>query len=180
MGFHSAGTYSVLVRLPLDMVAANSSWAFPAGPPHQRLTHSPKKELTGYRELTNQGQHEIGGISARLDNARKRLTLLQEQILLNEELMKSALSIRMLHPNFVNDAPDLNGKIGEDSASLNCAKAAYREAKVNIKTFINTVQERVYKDLELKSHALEELSNRLETFTDSLKCRALDPPSILW
>ena len=135
-----------------------------------------KNELSGYRELANQRLQEIAEISARLGNERERLTLLREQISISEELMKSDLTNRMLHLNLLKEASDLKGRIGEDGAALNRAKAAFSEAKVNIETFSDTVQEQVRKDLELKSRALEELSNRLEKFTDSLQRRVLRSP----
>ena len=135
-----------------------------------------KNELTGYRELANQRLQEIAEITARLGNERERLTLLQEQISISEELMKSDLTNRMLNLNLLKEASDLKGRIGEDSAALNRAEAAFSEAKVNIETFSDTVQEQVRKDLELKSRALEELSNRLGKFTDSLQRRVLRSP----
>ena len=135
-----------------------------------------KNELAGYQELANQRRQEIREISARLANERERLELLQEQISISEELLKSDLTNRMLHLNLLKEASELKGRIGEDSAALKRAKAAFNEAKVNIETFSDTVQEQVRKDLELKSRALEELSNRLEKFADSLQRRVLRSP----
>ncbi|HJO71834.1 MAG TPA: HlyD family type I secretion periplasmic adaptor subunit [Rhodospirillales bacterium] len=135
-----------------------------------------KNELAGYRELANQRQQEIGEISARLANERERLKLLGEQISISEDLLKSYLTNRMLHLNLLKEASDLKGRIGEDGAALKRAEAAFSEAKVNIETFSDTVQEQVRKDLELKSRALEELSNRLEKFADSLQRRVLRSP----
>ncbi|MDP6571877.1 MAG: HlyD family type I secretion periplasmic adaptor subunit [Rhodospirillales bacterium] len=135
-----------------------------------------KNELAGYQELANQRRQEIREISARLANERERLKLLGEQISISDELLKSDLTNRMLHLNLLKEASDLKGRIGEDGAALKRAKAAFSEAKVNIETFSDTVQEQVRKDLELKSRALEELSNRLEKFADSLQRRVLRSP----
>lgn len=135
-----------------------------------------ENELAGYRALATQRRQEMREISARLENERERLKLLREQVAISDELLKSDLTNRMLHLNLLKEVSDLKGRIGEDEAALHRAEAALNEAEVKIEAASDSFQEQVRMDLELKSRALEELTNRLRKFEDSLKRRVLRSP----
>ncbi len=135
-----------------------------------------ENQLAGQRQLVSQRKEEIQQISARLDNERESLKLLNEQIQISVELLKDELTNRMVHLNLLKEASDLKGKIGSDAAALRRARAARQEATIKLSTLRNTVQEEVRRDFEENRRSLEERSERLRKFEDSLQRRVLRSP----
>ena len=133
-------------------------------------------QLAGQREQVAQQERKIDEVSARLKNNRQRLRLLGEQIGISEEFLKEKLSNRMQHLNLLKEAAAMNGKIGENAAALQRTKAARKGALNKLETIRDSFHEKVREKLEKKRRSLEEYTNRLRKFEDSLKRTVLRSP----
>lgn len=135
-----------------------------------------QNQLAGQREQITQQKRKIEEVSARLKNNRHRLRLLLEQIGISEQLLKEKLSNRMQHLNLLKEAAALNGKIGEDTAALQRTKAARKGGLNKLETIRDSFHEQVREDLEKRRRSLEEFTNRLRKYEDSLKRTVLRSP----
>ncbi|MBC8339067.1 MAG: HlyD family type I secretion periplasmic adaptor subunit [Alphaproteobacteria bacterium] len=135
-----------------------------------------ENQLAGQREQVSQQERMIDEISARLNNNRQQLNLLNEQIGISKELLKDQLSNRMQHLNLLKEASRLKGKIGEDTAGLKRTQAARKGAKNKLETIRDSFREKVQEDMEKKRRSLEEYTNRQRKYTDTLKRTVLRSP----
>ncbi len=135
-----------------------------------------KGDMAAQREQIIQRTQDMKTISERIKNARKSLKLVDEQIAISRELLKDDLTNRMVHLNLLKEAADLNARIDEAAAAKPSAAAALKEAQIKLKGVTNDYRENVSKELNLKRRSLEEFSNRIRKFEDSLKRTVLRSP----
>ncbi len=133
-------------------------------------------EMASQREQIVQRKQEIKSITARLGNAGKSLKLIEEQIAISEELMKDDLTNRMVHLNLLKEAADLKARIDEAATGLPKARAALKGSKIQLETIRGAYNEEVGRELDEKRRSLEEFSNRVRKFADSLKRTVLRSP----
>jgi len=135
-----------------------------------------ENQIAGQKDQIEQQERTIEEVSARLDNNRNQLKLLQEQISISEQLLKEKLSNRMQHLNLLKEASRLNGSIGEDSAGLKRIQAARKEALNKLGSIRGAFREKFQEDLEKKRREFKEYTNRQIKFTDSLDRTVLRAP----
>ncbi len=135
-----------------------------------------KGDMAAQREQIIQRTQDIKAISERIKNARKSLKLVDEQIAISKDLLKDDLTNRMVHLNLLKEAADLNAKIDDAAAAKPSAAAALKEAKIKLKGIQDSYREEVSKELDLKRRSLNEFSNRVRKFEDSLKRTVLRSP----
>lgn len=135
-----------------------------------------ENQLAVQRQLVIQREEEINETTVRLENAKRSLLLLKEQIGISEELLKDELTNRMLHLNLLKEASELEGRIGEAVAALPRIDAARKEAKIKLAALRDSFQEEVRGELERKYRSLQELSNRMEKLEDNLRRTILRSP----
>lgn len=135
-----------------------------------------ESQLAGQREEIQQQGRTIEEVSARLRNNRQRLKLLAEQIGISEALMKDQLTNRLQHLDLLKEASTLKGKIDEDVAGLERARAAKKGGENKLKLVRDSFVEKVREDLEEKRRSLDEYANRFRKYEDSLKRTVLRSP----
>ncbi len=135
-----------------------------------------KNQMAGQREQISQQERMIDEVLARLKNNRQQLKLLDEQVAISNELLKSKLSNRMQHLNLLKEASRLKGRIGEDAAALRRVQAARKEALNKLGSLRNAFQEKIQEDLEKKRRSFKEYSNRQKKYEDSLERTVLRSP----
>jgi len=133
-------------------------------------------QLEGQRDKIDQHKQEIAEISSRIENHRKRLTLLNEKIAISEELMKDQLTNRMQHLDLLEREATLEGNIVEDASAVRQAKAAQKGAVSKLEAIRDSFQEKVRESLEKKRRSLEEFTSRVRKFEDSLRRTVLRSP----
>ena len=133
-------------------------------------------QMAGQREQVAQQERKIDEVLARLKNNRHQLKLLDEQIAISNELLKSQLSNRMQHLNLLKEAARLKGRIGEDAAVLRRVHAARKGALNKLGSLRDAFREKVQEDLEEKRRSFEEYSNRQKKYEDSLERTVLRSP----
>ena len=161
---------------PKDIVAAHPDLVDQAIALFKTQRSRLDNQLAAQNELVTQRHQEIEVISVRLTNEKESLKLLEEQITISEDLLKDNLTNRMLHLNLLKDAAELKGRIGEAEATLPRAKAARKEAEIRLAGIRDSDQEQVRQESDEKRRSLEELSNRMSKFEDSLKRTVLRAP----
>lgn len=133
-------------------------------------------DLDSQRSLVDQRQRERDEISARLANSREKLSLLNEQVGISEELLKEDLTNRMLHLNLLKEAANLKGVISEDSAVLARLDAAVEQEQIKLEAIEGRFRVEARQALDEKRRALHELANRHRKFQDSFKRSVLVSP----
>jgi len=114
-------------------------------------------------------REQMREIKARLDNSKNGLKLLQEQIGISEELLKEKLTNRYVHLDLLKEASRLKSQIAEDSAGL-------KEAEASLENAESILDEDALKKMEESRISLDELTQRLQKFADSLERTVLRSP----
>lgn len=135
-----------------------------------------KAEIDSQKELITQRHQEVREIKARLQNTRKSLKLLNEQIKISEELLKDQLTNRYNHIELLRDAQLMKSQIDEDKEALTGAEAAFNEAKSRLSQTEIGFREDARKGYGETQREVDELSERLKKFEDSLDRTVLRAP----
>ena len=142
---------------------------------HSRIKRL-KTELATQEEAIVQRRQEIKEITARTRNNRTSIKLLDEQIAISTRLLKKKLTTRYKHLNLLKEASNLKGLLEADKAALSRAKAALKGASSMLAGIGDTFEEEVRIELEAKQRRLDELTQRLLKYADSLKRTDLRSP----
>ena len=128
------------------------------------------------RELVTQRQQDVREFASRIRNQKRSLTLLNEQIKISEGLLKKDLTNRYKHIDLLKEASRLKGSIEQDSVALSRAQSTLTEARGELKSVRSTFDEIVRQELEEARRNLDELSQRLNKFEDSMRRTVLRSP----
>lgn len=132
--------------------------------------------LSTQEETIAQRQQAIGEIEARLRNNRNALKLMEEQIGISSELLKDQLTNRLNHLVLLREAQGLKSRIEEDMAAQRRTEAALKEAQSQSTGIRNAYQQDVNDQLGRSHRELDEMSERVKKFTDSLHRTVLRSP----
>ena len=149
-----AAGHPELVRETLDYFHASS----------RRL----ETELAGQRENIVQRRQDISEIEARLRNNAKSLKLVRDQIRLSAELLRDNLTTEFQHLAYLREESKLLNKIEQDRAALPRAKSSLIEAQGQLEGIENEFREGAGEDLLKSRQELEEFTQRMRKFEDSL------------
>ncbi|MEJ1298554.1 MAG: HlyD family type I secretion periplasmic adaptor subunit [Candidatus Sedimenticola sp. (ex Thyasira tokunagai)] len=133
-------------------------------------------DLQTQSELIAQRKQDIREISVKLRNSRKNLKLIDEQIKISEDLLKDQLTNRYNHLTLLREAGSLRSDIEEAGAAFGGAKAALKEAENERKRVTQGVQQKAQVRLEKARRELQEHSQRIRKFEDSLRRTVLRSP----
>ena len=135
-----------------------------------------RTEVDSQKELITQRRQEMREIKARSGNTRKSLKLLKEQIDISEELLKDQLTNRYNHIELLREAQQLKSQLDEDKEGLTGARAAYNEAKSRLEQAQIAFREDARNGLDETKREIDELSERMKKFEDSLDRTVLRAP----
>ncbi|MEG3619734.1 HlyD family type I secretion periplasmic adaptor subunit [Magnetovibrio sp. PR-2] len=135
-----------------------------------------ENDLAGQVALIEQRLNESGEIQARLANTREKLTLLQEQVAISEDLLKDDLTNRMLHLNLLKEVANLEGMISEDTSAEKRLAAAIEQERLSKEGIENRFRIEARQELDDKKRSLEEFTNRVRKFEDSFQRSVLTSP----
>tara|TARA_E500000331_G_scaffold46446_1_gene39105 strand:- start:1485 stop:2789 length:1305 start_codon:yes stop_codon:yes gene_type:complete len=135
-----------------------------------------KAEISSQRELITQRRQEVREIKVRLGNTRKSLQLLNEQVAISEELLKDKLTNRYNHIELLRDAQQMTSQIDEDKEGLTGAQAAFNEARSRLEQTEIAFREDARNSFGEAQREIDELSERLKKFQDSLERTVLRAP----
>ena len=135
-----------------------------------------KSEISSQRELITQRRQEVREIKVRLGNTRKSLQLLNEQVAISEELLKDKLTNRYNHIELLRDAQQMTSQIDEDKEGLTGAQAAFNEARSRLEQTEIAFREDARNSFGEAQREIDELSERLKKFQDSLERTVLRAP----
>ncbi|MET0015471.1 MAG: HlyD family type I secretion periplasmic adaptor subunit [Sedimenticola sp.] len=133
-------------------------------------------DLQTQSELIAQRKQDIREISVKLRNSRKNLKLIKEQIKISEDLLKDQLTNRYNHLSLLREAGELRSDIEEAGAALGRAQAALKEAENERKSVTQEFQQKAQIRLEKARRELQEHSQRIRKFEDSLRRTVLRSP----
>ncbi len=128
-----------------------------------------ESEVKRQEEIVVQRQHEVREITTRIDNSRRGLKLVREQITISESLLVDNLTNRFQHLDLLKEAQRLQGAVETDLVALERTKSALMEARAELGKIKNVFGEEIQKSLDEASLSHKELSQRLQKFEDSLK-----------
>ncbi len=132
------------------------------------------KKIQG--ELIRQREQDIKQIEVRLQNSKKNLKLIDEQISISEELLKEDLNDRYSHLSLMREYTNLKNQKEEDAVSLERTRAALKEEKSILVGLTSSYKEKARKLLDKKRQEYNELSLRLRKYRDQLKRTVMSAP----
>ena len=135
-----------------------------------------KNDLKRQKELIAQRHQGSNEIQVRLLNQKRRIVLLEEQIKISEDLLKDKLTNRYQHLDLLKEHNSLQSAIEENGATLDQAKAAFKEEEARLAGILNTYEEKVQTDLKESRRQYRELTERMRKFEDSLMRTVLRAP----
>ncbi len=133
-------------------------------------------ELAGQKEKIRQRTQDISEIQARLKNTRKALQLLEKQIAISENLLKSELTTQYKHLSLLREGAKLRSLTEEDAIALKRARSALREAEETLKNIENRFREIAAHELKAARQELNEVSQRMLKFSDNLSRTVIRSP----
>ncbi len=133
-------------------------------------------DIASQNELITQRRQDIQEISARIENNRRTLALLEEQISISDELLKDDLTNRYNHLSLLQNASRLKGRTAEDRAALARSRSTLKEAQVQLAGIQNRFNEEARTALEDSRRQFEERTQRLLKFEDSVRRTVLRSP----
>lgn len=133
-------------------------------------------ERAGMDQLIAQRRQDIQGITKRIGTTQATLKLMREQIAISEELLKEDLTNRYNHLNLLKEASELRGQIAQDESALARARAALAEATAQRSALDSGSVEAVRSDLDNARRSLDEYSQRLAKYEDSLRRTVVRSP----
>ena len=135
-----------------------------------------ENDLAMDRENVIQREQDVHEITAGLKNARQSLKLVREQIKISEELLQENLTTKYKHLSFLREESELKGKIEQNSAALPRAESSLAESREKLKRVTHSFQENAREDLKKVDRELEEFTQRLRKFSDTLKRTVIRSP----
>ncbi len=133
-------------------------------------------ELAGQKEKIRQRTQDIDEIQARLKNTKKALHLLEKQIAISEDLLKSELTTQYKHLSLLREGSKLRSHTEEDAIALKRARSALREAEETLKNIKNKFREIAVRELKATRQELNEVTQRMLKFSDSLSRTVIRSP----
>jgi adhesin transport system membrane fusion protein len=133
-------------------------------------------ELAALREAVIQRGQDIAEIEARLRNNRESLRLVREQISISDELLREQLTTLYKHLAFKREESQLVSNIEQDSAGLPRARSGLAEAREKIRKTEAIFHENAREELLKKRQELEEFTQRMRKFEDSLERTVIRSP----
>lgn len=133
-------------------------------------------EKSAQREKMVQAEQEVREIQARLASTRKVLGHTREQIRISDQLLAEGLTPRTKHLALLREETGLAGKIEQDLAALPRAESALAESRERLKKIEQQFREEAREELNKKQRELEEFSQRLRKFADTLTRTVIRSP----
>jgi len=133
-------------------------------------------QLAGLNENVVQRRQDIVEVEARLRNNQEGLRLVREQIKLSDELLKEQLTTLYKHLAFKREESQLVSAIEQDRAVLPRVQSSLVEAREKLKNAETSFRETAREELLKKRQELEEFTQRMRKFEDSLQRTVVRSP----
>lgn len=142
------------------------------------LTHQKSLASTINRlnTMIDQKKQRIITIQAKLENTRQQLPMLQEQLTLSEDLLKSSLTTRYKHIDIMRRAKEVEGEISHDLSALKEARHSLTETQEEMNEAVFSFEEENSEKLKKAKQELMEFSVRLKKFEDTLQKTIIRSP----
>jgi len=135
-----------------------------------------QNDLRTQEQSIHQRRQEINEVETRIKGSRQSLKLIDEQIAISEELLKSNLTNRFRHLDLLKESRRLRGGIDNDRASLGRAQSGLKETQAELDGIRSNFDDEVQKSLEEARLNFGELNQRIIKFEDSLKRTVVRSP----
>ena len=133
-------------------------------------------ELGSQREDIKQKEQLINEVSARVRNNRRSLEILRQQIAISADLLKDQLTTKYKHLSFLQEESNLMSRIEEDGSALKRAEAGLASEREKLTKLTSLFKETAREDLRKASRELEEFTQRLRKYSDTLERMIIRSP----
>ncbi len=133
-------------------------------------------DMVAQREIITQRERGIQEVDARIHNAQDSLKFLNEQVAINEDLLKDKIASQYEQLSLLRERSSMQSRVEEDKAAVQGARAAAQQAKARMNYIHAAYREEVRTTLEQKRRELHELQERMRKFEDSMKRTVLRSP----
>lgn len=128
------------------------------------------------REIVTQRERSIQEIEARIHNAQESLKYLNEQVTINEDLLKEKIASQYEQLSLLRERSSMQSRVEEDKAAVQGARAAAQQARARMNYIHAAYREEVRTNLEQKRREMHELQERMHKFEDSSKRTVMRSP----
>ncbi len=133
-------------------------------------------ELASQREEIKQKEQLVNEITTRIRNNHRGLEILREQIAISADLLKDQLTTKYKHLSFLQEESNLKSRIEEDGSALKRAEAGLASEKEKLIKLTSLYKETAREDLRKASREMEEFTQRLRKYTDTLQRMIIRSP----
>ncbi len=135
-------------------------------------------ELASQKEKIKQRTQDINEIQARLKNTKAALHLLEKQIAISADLLKSELTTQYKHLDLLREEAKLRSRAEEGAIALKRARSALSQAQKTLKNIEATFRETAVRELKAVRQELNEVSQRMLKFSDNLSRTVIRSPVV--
>lgn len=125
--------------------------------------------LQAQEKKITQRSAELAELKARKLHLANKLTLLREQLSINEKLMKEGLANQYEQLNLLKEEQALVGSLAETEASMRRVSAAESQETASLRSQFSGERETLQSELENTRKQLQELQERSLKYSDSQK-----------
>ncbi|MBF0126460.1 MAG: HlyD family type I secretion periplasmic adaptor subunit [Magnetococcales bacterium] len=126
----------------------------------QRFTH----EWQTLKSLITQREQELVENRTRLENNRKILATVMDQVSISSKMVERNLTTRMTHLDLIRQQQVIEGQLASDKAAQPRIEAALKEARERADSLRVNFVESARKELSLARQSRDELDQRLKKF----------------
>jgi len=164
------------LELPADLAMAHPDLASQAINIFDTRRMRYQSEMKSQMEKISQREQDIREIETRIKNNKKSLLLLDEQVSISKELLKDNLATQYNHLNLLREETKLKSRVEEDTIAFERAQHSLNEEKEKREGITHIFRESAREDLKKAKQELEEFSQRLLKFKDSLTRSVIRSP----
>ncbi len=133
-------------------------------------------DMSAQRENIVQAEQAIRETRAQLEANRKALGHIREQLKISDQLLAEGLTPRTKHLALMREESMVTGKVEQDQATLPKAESSLVEARERLKKIEQSFRAEAGEDLNKKRRDLEEFSQRLRKYADTLTRTVIRSP----
>lgn len=133
-------------------------------------------EKAAKRAEVAQVEQDVLKIRARLRNTRKSLQLLEKELAISTELLRDQLTTELQHIRLQREVTQVRSGIEEDEAALRRAGSVLNEKLQDLSHIGHSFREKARDQLSRVRRDLDETTQRLRKFSDSLQRTVIRAP----
>lgn len=135
-----------------------------------------ESEIVVHEKQIQQSELQRTELLAKLDKLKEELGIIKEQVKISEDLLKDQLTNRYNHLSLLRNVKTLEGRVMETQSALQQIAVNIQERKSSLAKSKHDFHEEVSKNLEKTRLQLDEFTQKMQKYQDSLKRTLIASP----